>query len=82
MSSTIQYSNGRTYGECVMEELFSIRMIDGEFVSTIYIKDKPRPMLKENATIYYSEKLRQVWKELGLTKCQLRASPNNEESKS
>jgi hypothetical protein len=30
---------GRTYGECVMDEIMSIQMIDGEFRSTLHIKD-------------------------------------------
>lgn len=61
----IEYPKGRTFGECVIEEVFSIQMIEGTFVTTICIKDKPKPMSREQAFIYYTKKLRRIWRELG-----------------
>lgn len=54
-------AKGRTYGECVMEEIFSIKMIDGEFRATLHIKEKPKRLNREEALIYYTQKLRNVW---------------------
>ncbi|MFZ3052232.1 MAG: hypothetical protein WA099_02405 [Sulfuricurvum sp.] len=54
-------AKGRTYGECVMEEIFSIRMIDGEFRTTLHIKEKPKRLSRADALIYYTQKLRNVW---------------------
>ena len=54
-------AKGRTYGECVMEEIFSIRMIDGEFRTTLHIKEKPKRLRREEALEYYTQKLRSVW---------------------
>ncbi len=47
---------GRTYGECIM----SIRMIDGEFRAIFHIKEKPKRLGREDALIYYTQKLRIV----------------------
>lgn len=60
----IQYSQGRTYGECVYDELLSIRMIEGKFITTLHIKDKPKRMSRSDALHYYTQKLRQVWENL------------------
>lgn len=57
----IEPAKGRTYGECVMDEIFSIRMIDGEFRTTLQIKEKPKRLKREEALIYYTQKLRNVW---------------------
>lgn len=54
-------AKGRTYGECVMEEIFSIKMIDGEFRATLHIKEKPKRLNREDALVYYTQKLRSVW---------------------
>jgi hypothetical protein len=57
-------AKGRTYGECVMEEIFSIKMIDGEFRTTLHIKEKPKRLGREDALIYYTQKLRGVWENI------------------
>lgn len=54
-------AKGRTYGECVMDEIMSIRMIDGEFRTTLHIKEKPKRLGREEALEYYTQKLRSVW---------------------
>ncbi|ADR35412.1 hypothetical protein Sulku_2763 (plasmid) [Sulfuricurvum kujiense DSM 16994] len=57
-------AKGRTYGECVMDEMMSIRMIDGEFSTTLHIKEKPKRLGREDALIYYTQKLRGVWENI------------------
>lgn len=57
----IQYPEGRTYGECVEDEKRSIRMINGRFVPTIRIKDKPFRLSQAEALDYYTKKLQKVW---------------------
>lgn len=54
-------AQGRTYGECVVDEISSIKMIDGEFRTTLHIKEKPKRLGREDALIYYTQKLRTVW---------------------
>jgi hypothetical protein len=54
-------AKGRTYGECVMDEIMSIQMIDGEFRTTLHIKEKPKRLSREDALIYYTRKLRNIW---------------------
>lgn len=54
-------AKGRTYGECVMDEIMSIEMIDGEFRTTLHIKEKPKRLSREDALIYYTRKLRSHW---------------------
>jgi hypothetical protein len=54
-------AKGRTYGECVMDEIMSIQMIDGEFRTTLHIKEKPKRLNREDALIYYTHKLRIHW---------------------
>ena len=54
-------AKGRTYGECVMDEIMSIRMIDGEFRTTLHIKEKPKRLSRDEALEYYTQKLRNVW---------------------
>lgn len=54
-------AKGRTYGECIMDEIMSIQMIDGEFHTTLQIKEKPKRLSREDALIYYTHKLRNVW---------------------
>jgi hypothetical protein len=56
-----EHAKGRTYGECVMVEIMSIQMIDGEFRTTLHIKEKPKRLNREDALIYYTRKLRNVW---------------------
>lgn len=54
-------AKGRTYGECVMDEIMSIRMIDGQFRATLQIKEKPKRLSREEALAYYTQKLRRIW---------------------
>lgn len=54
-------AKGRTYGECIMDEIMSIQMIDGEFRTTLHIKEKPKRLSREDALIYYTRKLRNIW---------------------
>lgn len=51
----------RTYAECVMDEISSIKMIDGEFRTTLHIKEKSKRLNREDALTYYTQKLRNVW---------------------
>lgn len=57
-------SKGRTYGECVVDEIMSIRMIDGEFRTTLRITNKPERLNREEAINYYTQKLRTVWNQI------------------
>ncbi len=57
-------AKGCTYGECVMDEIMSMKMIDGEFRITLHVKEKPKPLGREDALIYYTQKLRKVWAKL------------------
>lgn len=57
----VEYSNGRKYGECCIAEQLSIKMVDGVFIQTLHIKDKPRPLQKNEALSYYTQKLRSIW---------------------
>lgn len=57
-------AKGRTYGECIMDEITSIRMIDGEFRTTLHIKEKPKRLSPEEALIYYTQKLRHIWEDI------------------
>ncbi len=57
----VEHSHGRTYGECVYDEILSIKMIEGKFISTVHIKDKPKRMNRSDALTYYTKKLRDVW---------------------
>ena len=41
-----EVAKGRTYGECVMDEISSIKMIDGEFRTTLHIKEKPKRLCR------------------------------------
>ena len=59
-----EFAKGRTYGECVMDEIMSMKMIDGEFRITLHIKEKPKRLGREDALIYYTQKLRKVWAKL------------------
>lgn len=54
-------AKGRTYGECVMDEIFSIKMIEGQFCMTLQIKEKPKRLSREAALDYYTQKFRSVW---------------------
>lgn len=58
---SVEYPNGRTLGECLHAEVLSIKMIDGQFVSTLHIKDKPKRLSREEALIYYTRKLRALY---------------------
>lgn len=55
---------GRTYGECVMDEIMSIKMINGEFRTTLRITNKPDRLNRDEAISYYTNKLRNVWAEI------------------
>jgi hypothetical protein len=56
-------AKGRTYGECTMDELMSVKMIDGEFRTTLHIKDKPKRLSHEETLVYYTKKLQIFWGE-------------------
>lgn len=58
---TIESPNGRTYGECAHAEVLSIRMISGQFVSTLHIKDKPKRLSRQEALQYYTKKLQECF---------------------
>ncbi|MDD2367715.1 MAG: hypothetical protein PHQ90_00350 [Sulfuricurvum sp.] len=60
----VQYPEGRTFGECIEDEKRSIRMINGRFVPTIRIKDKPTRLRRSEALDYYKKKLQKVWENL------------------
>jgi hypothetical protein len=47
-----------------MDEIASIKMINGEFRTTLHIKEKPKRLKREDALIYYTQKLKNVWGEL------------------
>lgn len=57
-------AKNRTYGECVMDEIMSVRMIDGEFRTTLRISNKPERLSREEAIRYYTQKLRTVWNQI------------------
>lgn len=57
-------AKGRTYGECIMDEILSVRMVDGEFIPTLRITNKPDRLRRDEAIYYYTQKLRNVWKEI------------------
>lgn len=57
-------SKGRTYGECIIDEILSVRMVDGEFIPTLRITNKPDRLRRDEAICYYTQKLRNVWKEI------------------
>lgn len=57
-------AQGRTYGECIMDEIMSIQMIDGQFRTTLQIKEKPKRLSREKALIYYTQKLRCIWESI------------------
>lgn len=61
---TIEGPKGRTYEECVYAEILSIQMIDGVFVTTLHIKEKPKRLPRELALLYYTQKLRMQWDEI------------------
>ncbi|MFZ2889282.1 hypothetical protein [Sulfuricurvum sp.] len=52
-----QYPEGRTFGECIEDEKRSVRMINGHFVPTIRIIDKPFRLHRNEALKYYTKKL-------------------------
>jgi hypothetical protein len=60
----IEYPQNRTYGECIMDEIMSIQMIDGEFMTALHIKNKPKRLSREEALRYYTHKLRNVWESI------------------
>ncbi len=62
---TIEYPEGRTYGECIRAEISSVKMINGTFVTTLQINSKPKRMKREEALHYYTNKLRTAWNNLG-----------------
>ena len=60
----IETPKGRSYGECVMDEIASVKMINGEFRAMLHIKEKPKRLSRKDASIYYTQKLRNVWGQL------------------
>lgn len=61
----IESPQGRTFGECIYDELSSITMINGEFKTTLHIKDKPKRLNRNEALKYYTHKLRLIWERIG-----------------
>ena len=61
----IESPKGRTFGECICDEISSITMINGEFKSTLHIKDKPKRLNRNDALRYYTNKLRHIWERIG-----------------
>jgi hypothetical protein len=64
----IEYPNNRTYGECILDEIASITMINGEFKATLHIKDKPKRLNHNGALKHYTQKLRYIWKKIGYSR--------------
>jgi len=50
-----------TYGEAHRAELDSMELVNGEFVKTVYIADKPKPMCRKDAVAHYNTKLFAYW---------------------
>ena len=57
----VETAKGRTYGECVMDEIASVKMINGEFRTALHIKEKPKRFKCQDALVYYTQKLSNVW---------------------
>jgi hypothetical protein len=64
----IESPQGRTLGECICDEIASIRMISGEFKATLHIKDKPKRLNHNEALKHYTQKLRYIWKKIGYSR--------------
>ena len=65
----IETPQGRTLGECICDEIASITMVNGEFKSTLHIKDKPKRLNRNAALQYYTQKLRHIWETIGYSSC-------------
>ena len=50
-----------TYGEAYTAEKNSIDLVDGKWVKTVHIENKPEPMSREDAVRYYNIKLFNFW---------------------
>lgn len=50
-----------TYGEAHRAEIDSMELIDGKFVKTVHIDEKPKPMSRKDAAMYYNTKLFAYW---------------------
>lgn len=57
-------SKGRKYGECCIAEIRSIKMVDGKFIQTVHITNKPNPLPRDEAIVYYTKKLKEVWESI------------------
>lgn len=68
MHIKIETPRGKTYGECIQAEIDSIRLIDGVFITTLQIINKPKPLPRNEAIAYYTAKLKLVWKKHGIYK--------------
>lgn len=62
-----EFHQGRTFGECVCDEIASITMVNGEFKATLHIKDKPKRLNRDDALKYYTKKLQHTWERIGYT---------------
>jgi len=50
-----------TYGEACFEEHSSLALVDGNFIQTVYIRNKPKPMSHSDAVKYYNKRLFKHW---------------------
>jgi ribosomal protein L24 len=50
-----------TYGEASVAEQDSMTLVNGVWVQTVHIKNKPKPMSKPEAIKYYNIKLFAYW---------------------
>jgi len=50
-----------TYGEAHIEEQWSMELVEGEWKQTVYIQNKPQPMVHKDAVKYYNTKLFAYW---------------------
>jgi len=44
-----------------LKKLPILPMIDGEFRTTLHIKEKPKRLCREDVLIYYTQKIRSIW---------------------
>ena len=68
MNITEIHTHDMVYGEAVQKEIDSMKMIKGQFIQTIVVKSKPKPMSFDldgqggsKGGRYYNEKLKKVW---------------------
>lgn len=57
----VETPRGKTYGECVQAEIDSIKLVNGKFVPTLQIINKPKRLPRQKALEYYTAKLKASW---------------------